>query len=53
MKRRHQFGVYFILKSMELGPSFRVGGLKRFLSDQISVLFRRLITNPRFRIAVR
>ena len=23
MQRRHQFGVYFILKSMELGPSFR------------------------------
>src|SRR5712692_3084843 len=23
MERRHQFGVYFILKSMELGPSFR------------------------------
>ena len=23
MERRHQFGVYFILKSRELGPSFR------------------------------
>lgn len=23
MERRNQFGVYFILKSMELGPSFR------------------------------
>ena len=23
MERRHRFGVYFILKSMELGPSFR------------------------------
>jgi hypothetical protein len=23
MERRHQFGVYFILKSMELGPAFR------------------------------
>ena len=23
MQRRHQFGVYFILKSMEVGPSFR------------------------------
>jgi hypothetical protein len=23
MERRHQFGLYFILKSMELGPSFR------------------------------
>jgi hypothetical protein len=23
MQRRHQFGVYFILKSMELGPCFR------------------------------
>jgi hypothetical protein len=23
MERRHQFGVYFILKSMEVGPSFR------------------------------
>jgi len=23
LERRHQFGVYFILKSMELGPSFR------------------------------
>jgi hypothetical protein len=24
LERRHRFGVYFILKSMELGPSFRI-----------------------------
>ena len=32
MERRHQFGVYFILKSMELGPSFR-SAVPRFPVD--------------------
>lgn len=32
MERRNQFGVYFILKSMELGPSFR-SALPRFPVD--------------------
>jgi len=32
MDRRHQFGVYFILKSMELGPSFR-SAVPRFPVD--------------------
>ena len=32
LERRHQFGVYFVLKSMELGPSFR-STLPRFPVD--------------------
>jgi hypothetical protein len=32
MERRNQFGVYFILKSMELGPSFR-SAVPRFPVD--------------------
>jgi hypothetical protein len=32
LERRHQFGVYFILKSMELGPSFR-SAVPRFPVD--------------------
>jgi hypothetical protein len=41
MERRNQFGVYFILKSMELGPSFR-SAVPRFPVD-----------DPHYRILVR
>ena len=41
MERRHQFGVYFILKSMELGPSFR------------SLVPRFPVEDPHYRILAR
>src|SRR5207302_1928678 len=41
MERRHQFGVYFILKSMELGPSFR------------SAVPRFPVNDPHYRILAR
>src|SRR5467141_2863591 len=41
MERRHQFGVYFILKSMELGPSFR------------SAVPRFPVADPHYRILAR
>ena len=41
MERRHQFGVYFILKSRELGPSFR------------SAVPRFPVEDPHYRILVR
>src|ERR1700678_572073 len=41
MERRNQFGVYFILKSMELGPSFR------------SAVPRFPVADPHYRILAR
>jgi len=41
MERRHQFGVYFILKSMELEPSLR------------STVPRFPVDNPHYRILAR
>ncbi len=41
MERQNQFGVYFILKSMELGPSFR------------SAVPRFPVTDPNYRILAR
>jgi len=40
IQRRHQFGVYFILKSMELGPSFRsaVAGFRSRIPSTASSL---------------